>query len=176
MMMPSKAKSVCQGNQQDNGQNGIIPSAVEKPRLDPYPQGDQDDKRIESRKQAKLHTGQQPHQKHWNNRQGCPNHGYQACQSASQRQERRVWRPEQPVTKAQQQPGQETVDYLAADVSADVRLDCPPNTTRLFALPGWKQREPESFKMNLIDAPIDAQEQNDEYTAHDAANTLREAE
>ena len=30
--------------------------------------------------------------------------------------------------------------------------------------------------MNLIDAPIETQEQNDDYATHDAANALREAE
>ena len=30
--------------------------------------------------------------------------------------------------------------------------------------------------MNLIDAPIDAQEQNDEYAAHAPTNALRKAE
>ena len=29
--------------------------------------------------------------------------------------------------------------------------------------------------MNLIDAPVDTQEQNNEYAAHNAANALREA-
>ncbi len=81
---------------------------------------------------------------------------------ADQRQERRVWRTEQPVTKPEHQPGQETVNDLAANVSAEVRLDCPPDTTCLFALARGKQRKPEAFKMNLIDAPIDAQKQNDD--------------
>ena len=30
--------------------------------------------------------------------------------------------------------------------------------------------------MNLIDAPIEAQEQDDDYGTHDGANALREAE
>jgi hypothetical protein len=51
------------------------------------------------------------------------------------------------------------LDDLAADVSANVWLDGPPNVTRLFALPCRQQREPEPFKMTLIQTPIEAQEQ-----------------
>ena len=65
------------------------------------------------------------------------------------------------------------MNYLAAYVSAKVKLDGPPNATRLFALARWKQREPEPFKMNLIDAPIEAQEQNDECVTQGAADALR---
>ena len=54
-------------------------------------------------------------------------------------------------------------------------LERPPNVSRMLALFGRKQREPETFKMILIDAPINTQEQNDEKAAHDAANALREA-
>ncbi len=99
-MMPTRPKASARAMSRTTRQNGIIPSAVEKPWLDPYSQGNQDDERIESRKQAKLNTGQQPHQKHWNDRQDCPNHGYQACQSASQPQKCWVWGSEHPVTKA----------------------------------------------------------------------------
>ena len=86
----------------------IVPSAVEKPWLHPYFQGKQDDECIENRKQAHLHTGQQPYQEWWNDRQGRSNHGYQVCQRASQRQERWIWGSEQPVANAEEQPGQET--------------------------------------------------------------------
>ena len=176
MMMPTRPKASARAMSRTTVRMGLSHLRLKSRGLTHTLQGNQDDERIENRKQAELHTGQQPHQERWNDRQGRPNHGDQACQSASQRQERRVWGPEQPVTQAQQQPGQETLDYLAAYVSADVRLDGPPDVTRLFALARWQQREPESFKMNLIDAPIDAQEQNDEHAAHDAADALREAE
>src|SRR5688572_33110572 len=55
-------------------------------------------------------------------------------------------------------------------------LDRPPNVARMFSQFRWKQREPESFKMNLIDAPVETQEQNNEYAAHQAANALCEAQ
>src|SRR4030042_6520121 len=81
-----KSKSVCQGNEQNNGQDGIIPSTVEKSGLDPNSQGNHNDQRKESRKQAKLNTRQQPYHKHWNDRYDYPYHGYQTCQRTSKRQ------------------------------------------------------------------------------------------
>ena len=74
-MMPTRPKASARAMSSITVRIGIIPSAVEKPWLDPYAQGNQDDERIEHRQQAKLHTGQQPHQEQRNDRQGHPNHG-----------------------------------------------------------------------------------------------------
>ena len=51
-----KPKSLRHRDEQDNGQNGVVPSAIEKPRLNPDSQGDQDDHGIERRKKTDLNT------------------------------------------------------------------------------------------------------------------------
>ena len=51
-----------------------------------------------------------------------------------------------------------------------------PDSTRPLTLVRVQQREPETFKMNLIDAPINAQEQNDEYAANNTTDALRDTE
>ena len=98
-MMPTRPNASAMTMSRTTVRMGLSHLRLKEPWLDPYSQGDQDDERIESRKQAELHTGQQPHQEGWNDRQDRPHHGYQACQRASQRQEHWVRRSEQPVTQ-----------------------------------------------------------------------------
>src|SRR5512133_2530217 len=65
---------------------------------------------------------------------------------------------------------------LAANICADVDLEYMPDITGLFALSRWKKREPESFKMNLVYAPVETHEQDNDGPAHHASNTPRKAE
>ena len=58
------------------------------------------------------------------------------------------------------------MDCLAADVSTKIRFDGTPNAAHLPTLPRRKQRKPESFVVDFIEGPIDAQNQNHEHTAH----------